>query len=170
MNEELATWYNSDQNHARRALGRNTLTWIADNIPQNRTIFELGSGKGTEILSSRYNMVSVESNDQWLNTCDRATYINAPIINHWFDANVIARDKPGEYSLLIVDAPRVRSKVLEHLSLFRSEITWLIDDAESVDVRLMIACISQLQGRCVQFFDSGSRLFKTFAIIYPKGT
>jgi len=62
MNEELATWYNSDQNHARRALGRNTLTWIADNIPQNRTIFELGSGKGTEILSSRYNMVSVERN------------------------------------------------------------------------------------------------------------
>jgi len=112
------------------AIGHNLYQWIVDNVESNSTVLELGSGSGTHELGKIYNVHCVEHNEKWVNKFDNLTYHYAPIKNGWYDRSKL-NELPKEYSLLILDGPPGnvgRTKVLENLDLFNTNVPIIVDD------------------------------------------
>ena len=98
--------------------------WTVANLPPGRTILELGSGAGTALLARRWTVYSVEHDSRFVGRYD-STYIEAPIVNGWYDADILRTALPSGYDLLLVDGPPAhigRRGLIDHLeSDFRIE-------------------------------------------------
>jgi hypothetical protein len=103
---------------------------IMDIYPRG-TILELGSGQGTEYLSKRYTMYSIEHNQDYLGKYN-STYIYAPIINGWYDPDFL-RNLP-DYGLLLIDGPpstikpNIRMGFMRHFEIFNLDAILVVDD------------------------------------------
>ena len=121
------------------------IRWIRAHIPAGSTILELGSGASTGVLAKHYRMFSVEHNLEWVGRYD-STYIHAPLVGGrgkchrggWYDAEVLKREMPAEYNMLLVDGPPARipgmgvgpgrGAMLANIDIFRHDIPILLDD------------------------------------------
>ena len=56
---------------------------IEERITQGKNIVELGSGDGTKRLSERYNVISIEHDENWISQLENS-HIFAPIIKMKF--------------------------------------------------------------------------------------
>jgi hypothetical protein len=108
--------------------------WVLKNIPKGSTILELGSGKSTAEFCKHYTVYSVEHNTKWINKSP-SNYIYAPIKEYsgykWYDRDVLEKELPSEYNLLIVDGPPGsigRRGMLHNIDLFDTKTLMLIDD------------------------------------------
>jgi hypothetical protein len=86
------------------ALTEVTRKWITDNIPKGARILEFGSGNGSKLLASRYDLTSIEHDPMWLNKHD-GQYIHAPIVDGWYDVDVLDNALTGKWDLIIIDGP-----------------------------------------------------------------
>ena len=113
------------------ALSTEMFLWILHNFPKDSTILELGSGTGTIELSKHYKVYSVEQDKNWLNLAKDSTYIHAPIINNWYDSNILFENIPSEYDLLLVDGPSGtgnRNGIQNYWDQFNTDIPIVMDD------------------------------------------
>ncbi len=108
-------------------------------IPPESTILELGSGEGTNLLTQQYSVYSVEDDIEWVGYCAESTYIHCPLIEtdykgstaSWYDADILAKNLPEDYQLILVDGPSGKSGrfgLLANISLFRNDVPIIIDD------------------------------------------
>lgn len=165
----LAEAHKRDAGRRGMSLGPKAITWILDNILQGRVIVELGSGLGTQILSNAYIIYSIEHNTEFLNICDCSTYIYAPLQDDkWYDPRPIVACLPTDYDLLIVDGPKWRTPLIDHLYLFRSDIPWLIDDVNDPVNLALAQRIASENDREITIHDAGTARAKQFAIIGPE--
>lgn len=113
------------------AISTELFTWMLENIPKNSTILELGSGKGTRELVKHYNVYSVEHDVKWLNLVPFSHYIHAPLVDGWYDVEVLKQQLPKEYDVLLIDGPPAekRAGILNHLDLFRTDVLIIVDDS-----------------------------------------
>ena len=110
---------------------------IIEILPFGSTIMEIGSGHSTRLLSKFYNMISLESSEQWMNKYD-SHYIYAPIVEmesvkfgktKWIDRNVIEEQiKDLNYDLLLVDAGGDRVGIYDNMDMFKTNIPIIFDD------------------------------------------
>lgn len=116
------------------SLGKETFEWIESHIEPGGRILEFGSGRGTERLSRNYSVTSIEHDEAWLNRFD-SNYVHAPIVNDWYDVNVLMKAIRGPYDLIIVDGPPGkigRSGVIRHFNRLGLQCGCpvIVDDAE----------------------------------------
>lgn len=115
------------------------LTAIRQLIPPGSKIVELGSGNGTNILTKQYNVYSIEDDAKWIGYCKETNYIHAPLVEtdyknqkiRWYDSEVISRNLPDDYDLILVDGPagkHGRYGLLENLNIFKTDVPIVIDD------------------------------------------
>ncbi len=101
------------------------------------TVVELGSGAGTERLLRMVapgRLLSVEHDTAWLDRFS-SNYVYAPIVDGWYDHEVLERTIPGLIGALIVDGPPGaigRKGLLRHLKIFGAP-PMLIDDVHRAD-------------------------------------
>jgi hypothetical protein len=112
------------------AISEDMIKWIINNIPFNSIILELGSGLGTIELSKFYNVHTVEHDEKWLNKTDKVKYIFAPLVDKWYDVEILKKELPKQYDLLIIDGPihEKRLNILHNLTLFDFTGIIIIDD------------------------------------------
>lgn len=117
------------------------IAWINDNLSKGCTIVEFGSGHGSVALSSRFNLISVEHDEEWLNLSN-GTYIHAEIVQNpisnqhkqtgWYNPESLD-NLPAFVDLIIVDGPPGdigRIGVLHHLDLLPKSNYWIVDDTD----------------------------------------
>lgn len=117
------------------------IAWINDNLSIGNTILEFGSGQGSVALSSRFNLISVEHDEKWLNLSN-GTYIHAKIVENpissqykqtgWYNPESLV-ELPEFADLIIVDGPPGdigRIGLLHHLALLPKSNYWIIDDTD----------------------------------------
>ena len=117
------------------------IAWINDNLPKGCTIVEFGSGHGSVALSSRFNLISVEHDENWLNLSN-GTYVHAKIVQNpisnqhkqtgWYDPESLV-NLPDFADLIIVDGPPGdigRIGLLHHLALLPRSNYWVVDDTD----------------------------------------
>lgn len=112
------------------SLSKELFNYIRSNLKDGSTILELGSGWSTGQLSNYYKMYSVEHDAKWLNLYN-TTYIYAPIKNGWYDSEILEKEMPTDYDLLLVDGPPEiigRSKFFDNLDLFKKDVLIIFDD------------------------------------------
>ena len=112
--------------------------WIIETVPSGSHILELGAGKGTEVLSREYQVTSIENDPRFASSPSviLADITPTPAATSrgqggWYERETLEANLPKDYDLLIVDAPMRkigRSGILDHLDLFRSDRTTIIDD------------------------------------------
>lgn len=110
---------------------------ICSILPFGKTILEIGSGNSTKILSQFYNMVSIESNPNWMNKFN-SNYIYVPLSNfnseifgntQWLNIDILKESiKDITYDLLIIDAGGDRVGIYDNIELFNTSIPIIFDD------------------------------------------
>jgi hypothetical protein len=99
------------------------------------SILELGSGSGTARLVEYYNkVVTVEHDPKFLDKVEGARYIYAPIVNGWYDTNMLRNLPP--HDVILVDGPPGsigRHGFLDNIHLFNSNAPILVDDCHRPD-------------------------------------
>ena len=117
------------------------MDWIYATLPENSTILEFGSGEGTVELSSRYEMISVEHDQNWL-ALSGGNYIHASIVQNsistkfnqkgWYDAEKL-KNLPSFVDAVIIDGPPGnigRIGILAHLELLPAFTYCIVDDTD----------------------------------------
>ena len=94
-------------------LPQEVFDWIDSNINSGSRILEFGSGNGSKILSKKYELISIEHDETWLNMGD-GKYIHAEIRENrystqfsqrgWYDVEKIV-GLPSDVELIIIDGP-----------------------------------------------------------------
>ena len=124
--------------------------WIFTNISEGSTILELGSGYGTEELSKKYKMYSIEHDPNWIG-CFNSTYIKAEIKNRFYNISEILDKIPKNIDLLIIDGPPSalgnRSKFLDVMSNFSLDFPIIINDANRNDEMYLLTSLTGKIGR-----------------------
>jgi len=110
---------------------------IVEILPFGSTILEIGSGNSTKILSQFYKMISIESDEKWMNKYN-SEYLYVPFKKfsseifgetNWLDVDILQPLINGKkYDLLIVDAGAGRVGIYDNLHLFNTNIPIIFDD------------------------------------------
>lgn len=104
---------------------------ICEIIPSGSHILELGSGKvSTGAFCTRFNVTSVDDNPEYLGIYP-AKYIYAPLVNGWYDPDMIYANIPKDYDLIFIDGPAGtgnRNGFLHNLALFRLDVPMVFHD------------------------------------------
>jgi len=102
---------------------RETFEFIMNILPQEATIVEIGAGYcSTKIFSEFYKLYSIENNKSFINLFN-SNYIYAPIINGWYDRQIVKESLPSRYDLIFVDGPLGegnRGGFLDNIDLFQN--------------------------------------------------
>ena len=143
-----------DANHS---ISAHLESFIHRTLKPDDTILELGSGAGTLRLCEDYRVFSVEHDKKWL-ARSPATYIYAPIApfrkpcadfpddTGWYDRDVLRRELPHDYRLILVDGPPNfigRGGFYKWRELFRFDVPVIIDDIHRERERKMIGLLSK---------------------------
>lgn len=157
------------------------IKWIHAHIPVGSTILEFGSGAGTEILGKHYRIFSVEHDLRWVGKYD-STYIHAPLTGGrgkahrggWYDIDILKRELPSEYDIILVDGPPARiaglgvgpgrGGFLTNFELFRHDVPILLDDTNRPEERKLRDDIATALHCGWEEFPSG---VKRFSVINP---
>lgn len=129
--------------------------WIENNIEQNATILEFGSGDGSQRLSNRYDLWSIEHDDAWIGKT-QSNYVHAEIVSNpwseklgetgWYDPAFLD-SAPEAVELIIVDGPVGTIgrggilHVLERLPKFKY---LLVDDTDRKEERALSEKICEM--------------------------
>ena len=140
-------------------------TWITTNIPEGKTVLELGAGHvSTKFLSQRYKLYSVEDKAHFLNIYP-STYIYAPIntITNWYYRKALEEELPSEYDCVLVDGPTGEGNrwgFLENLDLFRSDVPIIIDDTWRKAEKDLLLDIAKKTNRMFELFENFGVVYK----------
>ena len=174
LDERLGGW----------AISFEVAEFISTIIKPGNLILELGSGSGTGYLSRKFNMISVENNPEFLNL-ENSKYIYAPITEYadspfhgekgWYDPNILEKELPSDYDLLLIDGPHGRigrSGILLHLHLFRPDRPVIVDDSHRPTESNIAQEICRIWDMDMREFDCGEEsndgVKRKFHVLLPK--
>ena len=128
--------------------------WIESNIPEGSRILEFGSGHGSERLARRYDVWSVEHDEEWLGITP-VNYVHAPIVDNeassavgeigWYDPSALQESRPESVALIIVDGPPGsigRTGLIAHIDLLPATEQFLIDDVDREAEESLLAALA----------------------------
>ncbi len=154
--------------------------FLRENLLDGKTILELGSGRGTGVLSNHYKMISIEHDDRFINRYN-STYIHAPMQYHWYDIRVVERNVVplwGEYDCILVDGPpghisRYRIGFLENITMFDVSKLIVVDDTNRNGERVLFEgifdyCNFDFATEQPKQIERKFEHFKTFSVIFPE--
>jgi len=143
-------------------------------LTNGNVILELGSGAGTEVLSRKYKMISIEDDPEFIGKYN-SQYLSVPLVkyeiekfpfmweffkddSHWYDPFIL-KEKLADlqkYDLLLIDGPKgYRGGLLSNLHLFDiSNIKVLVDDTHDLFHLKIAEVISDKTGRSMNFHES----------------
>ena len=113
------------------AISEEMYTWLQDNLPEGSIILEFGSGTGTIELTKRYTVYSVEQSEEFIGVAPLSNYIHAPLVGGWYDTDIVFKNMPKEYDLLLIDGPggsNYRNNISKYWDRFNLEVPMIFDD------------------------------------------
>ena len=129
--------------------------WIEENIKENAAILEFGSGDGSQRLSKRYNLWSVEHDREWIGKT-QSNYVHAEIVSNpwseklgeagWYDP-VFLDAIPESVELIIIDGPVGtigRGGILHVLERLPKFQYLLVDDTDRKEERALSEKICEM--------------------------
>jgi hypothetical protein len=134
---------------------------IIEILPFGSTILEIGSGNSTEILSNFYNMISIESNPEWMYKFKSKYHlvpckmVKSEIFGetNWLDVDILTPILQNiNYDLLIVDAGGARVGIYDFIHLFKTNIPIIFDDTMNSDyLKCANMVADKLNKQCITY-------------------
>jgi hypothetical protein len=134
---------------------------IIEILPFGSTILEIGSGNSTDILSNFYNMISIESDPEWMNKF-KSKYHLVPFKKikselwgetNWLDVDILTDViKDIKYDMLIVDAGGDRVGIYDYIHLFNTNIPIIFDDTMNEDyLKCANMVANKINKKCITY-------------------
>ena len=117
------------------AISDEMFDWITNNLEKGKIILEFGSGNGTKELTKHWEVHSVEQDLKWVGVAKDSTYIHSPIKGGWYDADIVFKNIPKHYDLLIIDGPGgsdLRPGIDIHFDRLKTNIPIILDDTHRI--------------------------------------
>ncbi len=149
--------YSTETSFEGNSISRELFVYLLDNLPQRKTILELGSGWGSGELIKHWNVWSVENSEKWFKMYNPQSVL-IPIKNGWYDfdmMNEFMRRMRGNYDLLLVDGPYDNRKgILQNFHMFDHDprIPVVFDDIARKEGLDIIDGVSQRLNRTYEIF------------------
>jgi len=144
------------------SISKELFDFIKKILPPASKMLELGSGWASEQFSKFYTVYSIEHDKRWLNKY-KTNYIYAPIVNDWYNPNILAQKLPQEYNLILVDGPTGtigRGKFYDYLHLFKTNLIIIFDDIDRpAEYNLMRKVANKLGKNFTIYTDSFGKQF-----------
>jgi hypothetical protein len=141
--------------------------YILDLLPEGSTILELGSGWGTGELAKKYTMHSIENDRAWIGKYN-SHYMYAPIVNKWYDVEVLKRELPLiNYDLILIDGPLGligRIGFLRNIALFNTDVPLIFDDVHRKPEFELLQQVAHYLARPYEIITNKE---KSFGVILP---
>jgi len=147
------------------AICEGVFSWIRNHLPEGSTILEFGSGKGTVELTKHYNVYSVEQDSRWVGLAEKSKYIYAPIKDGWYDTDILFKNMPDEYDLILVDGPKGsgnRGGLANHWDKLNTNVAIVMDDTDRAKEFSFALESSKTLGKKIEFL---SGVGKNFAVL-----
>lgn len=155
---------------------------IVEILPFGKTILEIGSGNSTNILSNFYNIISIESNEEWMNKYN-SEYHLIPFKKftssyfgetNWLDPDLLfSCIKNKNYDMLIVDAGADRVGIIDYINLFNQNIPIIFDDTMDENYLKCAKLTALILGKTCSTFNCSPNKYavtwfngKKFSLIY----
>ena len=129
--------------------------WININIAIGSRVLEFGSGNGSIILSKRFDLISIEHDEAWLNISS-GRYIHAEIAENpystefsqkgWYNFEKVV-ELPTNVELIIIDGPPGeigRAGILNFLKDLPYAKWILVDDTDRADEKALLNRLIEL--------------------------
>lgn len=140
--------------------------WILENITKGSKILEIGAGKGTIELNRFYDVTTIENAPEWVNSVEGVNYIYAPLVNRWYNVDILKNELPLKYDFLIIDGPKGspnRVPMLKHLDLFYLDCPILIDDVHAKESLHIAQTLSLQLNRTLTVHNGWQKKFATIS-------
>ena len=151
-------------------------------LQEGNTILELGSGASTVELVKKYKVITVESNEKWLNLAPEAKYIYAPIkpvkptkqfdfCNEWYDPEILKIElKNLNYDLILIDGPPSFRRVgfWKYKDLFNLDVPLVFDDSHRHYIWQMINFLARATDNNTPVITYHCNTAKACSILLPK--
>jgi len=126
-------------------------------LDKGDTVLELGGGAAsTPALASRFTVYTVEHDPKYLYLYP-STYIHAPLVNGWYSREVLEKQIPKHYDLVLVDGPPGdgdnRSIILENFDLFNFHVPYVVHDVHRPEERQLAQRLADRVARSVRWGD-----------------
>ena len=151
------------------SISKELFRYIRHLLPDGKTILELGSGWATGELAKYYTLCSIEHNLSWVGKYS-STYIHAPLKQGWYDVEILKKELPAHYDLILVDGPpglmgplgSGRIGFLYNLSLFNTNVPIIFDDVDRPAEYCIMNIVAHTLKKPFQIFEGSG---KKFAVI-----
>ncbi|MEX0849096.1 MAG: hypothetical protein WD055_02610 [Candidatus Dependentiae bacterium] len=148
------------------AISQELYHFMQELLPQGSTILEFGSGFGTGQLAKHFIMYSVEHNHQFVNR-HSSNYIHAPIVNNWYNLDILKSKLPPSYDAILIDGPPRcigRRGFLENIEMFDVSVPLIFDDVHiDIEWQIMFDTAKQLKRNCIVYVCQE----KKWGVIFP---
>lgn len=130
--------------------------FVKSQIKKEDTIIEFGSGYcSTKAFASLCTLYSIDDNKGYQNIFDNVNYIHAPIINGWYDSEIIIKNIPSQYSLIFVDGPAGsgnRNGILNNLHIFK-DVPFIVHDTYRAEEERLAKNIASKLNKTCKFYN-----------------
>jgi len=151
-----------------------TFDFICNNVKHGEIFIELGAGiVSTRELSKLYNLYSVEQYAPFCGLYPNVNYIHAPIVNGWYDPQVLKEKLPKKSACVFVDGPTkhgpagsgVESRLLlkENLHLFDKNSMFIFHDTNRPEEKKLACEIAEALGKKIVHYENGD----FYSVVYP---
>jgi hypothetical protein len=146
-----------------RSICEKLFNYIRDTLPQGSIILELGSGWASGELAKYYTLWSIEHDEKFVGLY-KTNYIYAPLINGWYNVDILKEKLPTGYNLILVDGPPGhvglgRLPFFTHLNLFEKDVPIIFDDVNRPAEEKLMALVAHALQRKIFVFECGPKKF-----------
>ncbi len=142
-------------------------TWLSENVKEGSTILEFGSGHGSIELAKRYDLISIEHDEQWIGISD-SRYVHAEIKENpistknnqqgWYEIlRVLEVIQTNTISVYIIDGPPGdigRHGFLSITDSLSKDAIFIIDDIHRDAEFDIFSKLNEWQGGVAKVFTS----------------
>ena len=122
------------------SMDKEVFLYLREHLPTGKTILELGSGRASNELSKLWNVISIEHNEDFVDSFKTVDYIFAPIKDGWYDRDRLTLGLDKSYDCIIIDGPPAdigRTGFMDNLDLFDLKSLIIFDDINRPSERTM---------------------------------
>lgn len=132
--------------------------FILNKIKPGSTILEIGAGYCSTLAFSKfYNLYSIEDNEAYVGFSG-VNYIHAPVINGWYNREIVSQKLPEDYQLVFVDGPMGegnRSGILNNLDLLKKDCVYIFHDTYREGEKTLALAFAEKLNKSITFYSEG---------------